>query len=365
MTKVFFDHQKFTTQRYGGISRYFGTLIQEIKENKDFDYLLGVLGSDNYYIKDEAMLLNNLIGKKLINSALGRKIYAANEAYCKYLLKRNDFDVFHPTYYDPYFLGKLKKPFVTTIHDMTYERLPQYFWANDPLTLQKRLSVEHADHIIAISKTTKSDLLQYTDVKAEQISVIYHGIDIDTEPVFSTVDIPENYLLYVGDRSGYKNFHFFAGAFAEVNKRHPDLKLILTGGGPMGVADIEFLKRLKIESAVTHIQVTDEELNFLYRNAMIFVYPSLYEGFGLPILESFKCGCPVLLSDTECFREIASNAAMYFNPSEVDDLIHKLEVLVQGESLRASYKKLGYDRVKYFPINDCIEKTLQLYKLLA
>ncbi len=100
MLKVFFDHQKFSTQKYGGISRYFANIIDEIKRNDDFDYQLGVLNSINQYIKDEHQPLNNSIGNRLLNSPNSSKRFRVNEWYCEYLLKKNNFDVFHPTYYD-------------------------------------------------------------------------------------------------------------------------------------------------------------------------------------------------------------------------------------------------------------------------
>src|SRR5690606_12253576 len=105
-----------------------------------------------------------------------------NELYCSHLLKQNNFDIFHPTYYDSYFLNKLKKPLVITIHDMTYERLPEYFWSRDTLSRNKRLNIERADQIIAISETTKNDLVAFSDVDASKIKVVYHGIDLQ-EPL--------------------------------------------------------------------------------------------------------------------------------------------------------------------------------------
>ncbi len=365
MTKVFFDHQKFTTQRYGGISRYFATLIQAMKLDTDFSYELGVLFSNNHYIKDEFQPFNNAIGRKLLQSEYGRKAHLVNELYCKYLLGKNDFDVFHPTYYDPYFIGKLKKPMVTTIHDMTYERLPEYFWANDPLTEQKRINADKADRIIAISETTKKDLMEFLDVSEQKIEVIYHGIDIATPLSFHVIpNLPKRYLLFVGDRSGYKNFYLFIKAFASIQEKYPEVEVILTGGGKLATGDKEFIRKLKLTEKIKHIQVTDEELNYLYKNAMFFVYPSLYEGFGLPILEAFKAECPVLLSDTECFKEIGADAVVYFEQRNQDHLTFMLEELINKEELRKELVGKGNQRLLQFPIQKCVDQTLALYQTL-
>lgn len=364
MLKVFFDHQKFSTQKYGGISRYFANIIEEIKRNGEFDYLLGVLNSQNHYIKEEPLALNQAFFNNILND--GMKRFKLNEWYCDYLLKRNHFDVFHPTYYDPYFIKNLKKPFVTTIHDMTYERLPEYFWVMDPLTTEKRISVERADKIIAISETTKNDLLKYIETDENKIEVIYHGIDIATPLKFESIpNLPSNYLLFIGDRSGYKNFYLFLNAYEQISKKYPDIHLILTGGGNLVGADVEIINRLKLKDKVHHYNVSDEQLNYLYQNTLLFVYPSLHEGFGLPILEAFKANCPMLLSDTDCFREIAQDAAAFFSPHALEDLIFQIEKLISDEATRKDLMIKGNKRLLDFPIEKSVKQTLDLYKTLA
>lgn len=367
MIKVLFDHQKFSTQKYGGISRYFANILQEMKAMPDFAYQLGVLYSKNHYIQSEHQLLNN----KLVRTLMGNrkqieKTYNLNRIYCNYLLRKNNFDVFHPTYYEPYFIGKTSRPTVITIHDMTYERFPEYFWAHDSLTKEKRLNVERADQIIAISQTTKNDLLKYLQVDPDKIKVIYHGIDIDTPLMVKPVpNLPEQYLLFVGDRSGYKNFYLFINAFRQLTLRYPHLKLILTGGGGLGVAELECLQRLQIGDKVQHVNVTDEELSYLYQQALVFVYPSLHEGFGLPILEAFKAHCPMVLSDTECFREIAVDSAVYFKPYEQQHLEEVLDNVIKSADLRKDLVEKGLKRLQDFPLHESVKQTLDIYKSLV
>lgn len=366
MQKIFFDHQKFSTQKFGGISRYFANIIDEIKKKNDFDYLLGVANSQNFYIKNEKQVLNNPVANYLLKSEYGFRTFKTNEIYCKYLLKQNNFDVFHPTYYDPYFIKNLKKPMVTTIHDMTYERLPAYFWVQDPLTAQKRISAQRADKIIAISETTKRDLLTYLEVDEGKVEVIYHGIDIESPLELEVVkNSPAEYLFFVGDRGGYKNFYLMLDAFAVLSKKHPNLHLVLAGGGKLVGADVEIINRLKLNSKVHHYQVNDAQLNYLYKNALLFIYPSLYEGFGLPILEAFRAECPILLSDTDCFHEIAQDAATFFNRYSLEDLTQKIENLISNESSRKILIEKGKKRLQDFPIEKSMNQTLQLYKSLS
>lgn len=366
MQKIFFDHQKFSTQKFGGISRYFANIIEAIKKNNEFDYLLGVANSQNFYIKNEKQFLNNTVANYLLKSEYGFRTFKTNEVYCKYLLKQNNFDVFHPTYYDPYFIKTLKKPMVTTIHDMTYERLPEYFWVQDPLTSQKRISAQRADKIIAISETTKKDLLTYLEVDENKVEVIYHGIDIESPLQLEEIkDLPAEYLFFVGDRGGYKNFYLMLDAFANLSKKHPNLHLVLSGGGKLVGADVEIINRLKLNAKVHHYQVNDAQLNFLYKNALIFIYPSLYEGFGLPILEAFRANCPILLSDTDCFLEIAQDSAAFFHRNSLEDLTQQIDNLISSETLRANLVANGKERLKAFPLKKSMNKTLQLYKSLA
>lgn len=364
--KIFFDHQKFSTQRYGGISRYFANIVQDIKNKPDYDYQIGCLYSPNHYIQDEPQLLNNKLGRSLLQSKYGSKTYKLNQQFCKYLISKGDYDILHPTYYDPYFIGRNKKPVVTTVHDMTHERLPEYFWAEDDLTHNKKLNIAAADKIIAISETTKSDLITYSDVDPSKIEVIYHGIDIESPLMYQEIPgLPESYFLYVGDRSGYKNFYRFLYAFKALSERYPDIVMLLTGGGAIAIADRELISRLNLQEKVKHVNVSDEQLNYLYANAVAFVYPSLHEGFGLPILEAFKAECPVILSDTACFLEIGAEAVDYFSTYEVDSLIATMEKTLMDESHRKGLVAKGLIRLMDFPIGKSLEQTYDVYKTVV
>lgn len=363
MSRIFFDHQKFTTQKYGGISRYFANIIQGIDRQPGYDYLLGVLLSGNYYLRAGGLLKSNFIADVFLGSAFGKKAYEINRLYCSYLLGRNDFDIFHPTYYDPYFIRQLKKPLVITIHDMTYERLPQYFWSEDRLTFEKRLNVERADKIIAISQTTRKDLIEYLGVDPAKIEVIYHGIDQDQPLLTSPVPgLPEDYLLFIGDRGGYKNFYLFIQAYLRILSSYPELNIVLAGGGRLGIAEEESLRRLNLLHKVKHVHASDEQLNYIYQHALLFVYPSLHEGFGLPVLEAFRNRCPLILSDTECFREIAGDTAFYFEARDADNLADLLDKLLSDQAARESLLEKGIARLEYFTLKKSVRETLDLYQ---
>lgn len=362
--KILFDSQIFSLQKYGGISRYFTSIIQEIERRPNIENKLGILYSDNYYIKKEKQPLDNFLFRGLLSKVSRRNKW--NKSYCKYLLKKNNFDVFHPTYFNPYFLKYLKKPLVITIHDMTYEALPEYFPNSDPLTWQKRILAERADKIIAISETTKADIIKYLQVDSDKIEVIYHGID-NADPSYEEVkDLPYEYLLYVGERGGYKNFFMLAEAFTIVSKKYPKLKLVLAGGGALTYGDKEYLIRNNIIDKVVQFSVNDAQLNTLYKNAKCFIFPSLYEGFGLPILEAFINSTPILLSNCSCFEEIAGNeAARYFNHNSIDSLVAEIEYILTNQEGRNKLILAGRERLKQYTMQECLSKTIELYETLA
>jgi glycosyltransferase involved in cell wall biosynthesis len=358
--KILFDHQMFSRQRFGGISRYFANVYHTLQNTESLDAEISLINTNNYYVKELNGTISHLFGKNLLKKY--KRNYRWNRRYSKYIIDKNDYDLFHPTYFNPYFLKNLKKPFVLTVHDMIYEAMPQYFHSNDPLPYHKRILMEKAEKIIAISETTKADILTYSDVKEEKIEVIYHGIDLSTAKLQDVPNLPSKYILFVGDRELYKNFHIVADAFKVLSIKYPDLRLVLAGGGIINYGDSEYLRRNGILDKTIQISATDQQLNLIYSKAICFVYPSLYEGFGLPILEAFKNSCPVLLSNCSCFEEIAGNAASYFEGQSLQSLVQKLELIIENQLIRKEMIELGKQKLLQYPIENCVSKTIELYK---
>lgn len=363
MIKVLFDHQIFSQQVYGGISRYFANIINELNNTDDVEAVTGILHSKNYYFKKEHFTLKEFLYKYILKRK--KSMYQKNEAYAKLLLKKGNFDVFHPTYFDPYFIPYLKKPFVITIHDMIYEVFPQFFPEDDPIPAQKKLVAERADKIIAISETTKKDIMKYLNIREDKITVIPHGVDNSIPKYEDIEDMPERYLLFVGSRGGYKNFLFLAEAFKEVIGTEDDLYMVLAGGGALNDKEITFLDDHQIRQKIIQISATDAELNTLYKNAICFVFPSLYEGFGIPILEAFKNNCPVLLSNCSCFPEIAGDAALYFDTNSIESLVNQLMLLINNKDVRSIFIEAGKAKLEHYTLEKCTVATIALYKELG
>ena len=364
MIRVQYDHQIFSMQRYGGISRYFANLQESLEDSEDFSYNAGILYTRNYYLKDRRFLLPRLVGDRFLKK--DSKLHKWNKRYSRYIIQKNDFDVFHPTYYHTYFLESLKKPFVLTVHDMIHELFPSFFSQNDPYVYFKRVLIEKADHIIAISESTKNDIQLFFKVPDNKISVIYHGHKNEPSPSKDNYEPPfSNYILYVGERSGYKNFNLFIAGIAPLLKNRHEISLVCLGGGVFGYSEKELFYRHGINTEQVHqLSVTDNQLKAFYKKALLFVYPSLYEGFGLPLLEAFTNNCPIATSNTSCFPEIGGDAVAYFNPNDPDDIRNTIQSVISNAVLADQLRFLGTKQLKKFSMDSCMAKTKNVYKAL-
>lgn len=364
MINVLFDHQTFSMQSYGGISRYFANIHTAIGQRTDVTSSISVLKSKNHYIRDFPAPLNNFIGDILLKK--DKRASKWNKAYSKYCIKKNDYDVLHPTYYNPYFLKYTKKPYVITVHDMIHELYPEFFEPGDVFVKYKRLCVENAAHIIAISSSTKEDLKRILGVEDSRISVVHHGsVPGLSSSVSESKSAAQDYLLFVGDRRGYKNFSRFVTAIAPLLRKNPSMGLICAGGGTFQSAELELLLRLGIQSHVNQKSVSDTELSNLYKNARAFIYPSLYEGFGLPILEAFQNNCPIIASDNTCFREIGQDAIAYFDPCDEHQILTVIEDLLSDTDRQKKLVERGNALLPVFSMDNCIDKTLAVYRNIS
>lgn len=368
MLKILFDYQHFTEQQHGGITRYFANLVNEVANRDDVDYNIAALYTRNYYLDHLKFPLNNRGGDLLLARKLKRQI-KWNRLYSQYQLQAGHYDVFHPTYYHPYFLKYNKKPFVITVHDMIHERFAADFNSRHhaPIAAYKREVVAKADKIIAISHSTKRDLIELLNVPEEKIELIYHGIAAGNSSVKipAKLSLPEEFILYVGNRNAYKNFHRFAEAVARVIQQQKSLFLICAGGGRFNDDEIKYLTDLNMIQRCIRLVVNDDELAELYQNARAFIYPSLYEGFGLPILEAFENECPVVCSNTSSFPEVGGDAALYFDPTDTDEMTEVILHILADDSLRSKLIETGKKRILQFPLQGSMDQTINLYKNLV
>lgn len=346
----------FSLQKFGGITRYFCDLITNLPS--DMIPELPILYSENQYLRSEVFPEIKQIPFLSSFRLKRRYYYLRNNLLSNKVIKSSKFDLFHPTYFDPYFLKGLKSPFVITIHDMIHEKFPEYFKSYDRTSRNKYLLCKNAAHIITVSLNTKKDLIDIFGIHPERISVVYHGYHQNEGPAQKLYD---NYILYVGERRGYKNFNSFIEAALPLLLENRNLKVVCTGH-PFNDHEIEMFGHLNIANQLFHINVSNEELASLYKYASAFIYPSLYEGFGIPILEAFKNGCPICLSNTSCFPEIAGDASCFFDPFNKESIQNALEKTVYYTIYADQLRQRGKDRLKMFSVDKMVNGTCNVYK---
>lgn len=380
--KILYDYQIFFSQNYGGISKCFAELISHLPKN--VDSIIGIKESNNIYLKELGLVpglkplhwtsdnfifpFYSKIQKKLLDwssfISFFKTPYNINKNYSIELLKKGDFDVFHPTDFEDYYLPYIQgKPFIFTIHDMIPELMginPNVFQCR-----QKRLLAKKATHIIAVSENTKSDIMKILDIPEEKISVIYHAADTYSNfscDVRKKNRLPQKYFLYVGGRNSYKSFQKYLMHVATFFNENKDVYLICSGN-PFNKDELKLIDRLGLNGQIKSIFFSTEELMYAYANAIAFVFPSQYEGFGIPILEALAMKCPVLLNNASCFPEIAQNSAIYFNLDDSESCTHALEYIYNLSPIERSQLILnGTERAKFFSWEKSARQLTEVYK---
>ncbi|MEJ2882490.1 glycosyltransferase family 4 protein [Pedobacter sp. GR22-6] len=359
---ILYEPQMFDLQNYGGITRYFANLVTGFNKMDKVAARLPLAISKNYYVRHFPQLFNNRLGRLLLKSR--RKQIGINRLFSSIQIRKSDFDLLHATYYDPYFLKDLRKPLVITVHDMIHENYSNLYDDAEEVIAQKKQLIDAADLIIAISEYTKQELLRYYPQYETKTRVIYHGLP-ETGLKPASEKLPDQFLMYVGDRNaGYKNFETMISAIAPILVQNQALSFICTGGGTFTEAEANLFKELGIDDQLMQINAPDPLVKQLYMEALVFIYPSLEEGFGFPILEAFKNGCAVACSDQSCLPEVGGNAVAYFNPQSSESIQRTVKELIGDSELRNTYIDLGYVQLKKFTFENCLNQTLDAYQTL-
>ena len=198
-------------------------------------------------------------------------------------------------------------------------------------------------------------------IDSEKIIVVHHANFLDVN-FMQAVPVPLRYILHVGGRKRWKNFDFLIRALAPVLNQGEGLSVICAGGGMFDESERMLFKELFIHTRVVQMDVSDSELVFLYRHAEFFVSASLYEGFGIPIVEAFANGCPVMISDVSCFPEIAGDAALYFDPKNRESITVAIQRILSEPGLRETLILKGTERLRNFSKEKMIRETLRVYE---
>lgn len=364
--RIVYDYQIFSGQVYGGISRYFVELARRLSGREDVRAKIMA----PLYINSYAHELNSGIVTGLHVTRIpktGRLFAAFNRIASRQWLGRFAPHIVHETYYSDKPLSTYKRAkTVITVHDMIHERFSEHFSDKDTTALTKRLAVERADHVICISETTRQDLLEITNINPAKVSVVYHGFDLTVKPTeFDGNAIDEPYILYVGARGGYKNFARLFRAYGNTPALHKQCKLVCFGGGQFTRAEQQLRQELGLAAdRLLWVGGNDRILSRLYRHATAFVYPSLYEGFGIPPLEAMSYGCPVVCSNGGSIPEVVGDAGEFFDPHDEGAIAQAIEQVVFSRERADALRALGEKRITRFSWDACAEQTYRIYKSL-
>jgi glycosyltransferase involved in cell wall biosynthesis len=261
-------------------------------------------------------------------------------------------------------------PFIVTVHDL--ERICFPFSAQEAgeeVSLKKDAqAIRKAEAIIAVSENTKKDLLKYLQIPEDKISVVYNGVNHEAfKPTYQPI-LSSPYILYVGSERPRKNLGRLLEAFAELKKvpGFTDLKLIKCGdpGRSDAFRDVTLqkIKELGLDSEVIFVDtISDDMLSAYYTSAKVLVYPSLYEGFGLPVLEAMACDCPVIASNVSSLPEVAGDSALLINPYDVQDIYSSIKRLLTDDGLRDDLVSKGRIHCMSFSWQKTAEKTMNVY----
>jgi glycosyltransferase involved in cell wall biosynthesis len=369
--KILYDHQVFATQKYGGVSRIFYQLIRHLSDMEEVQLLLfHGLHINRYPLHALKNKTAYYFGKAIAGPGqIQELLKPLNRFLFKTLTTGKAVDIFHPTHYARHVYEWKNSPLVLTVNDMIPELYPTNFRDIDTRLMIKMNCIQRADHIITISNNTKIDLQSRYDIAEDKITVVYPGAPSPLPVPADARDQPPHprpFILYVGTRrQPYKNLNRLLLAYASSQRISKEYDLVCFGGPPLTRIEQESLRRSGISGRVVHMSGDDRLLANLYRNAAVLVYPSLYEGFGLPPLEAMANGCPVLTGRVSSLPEILDDAAVYFDPSEPDSIAAAIEQTLSNETQRAEMIRKGYRQVKKYDWTKMTAQILELYRRTA
>ncbi|WP_421247244.1 glycosyltransferase family 4 protein [Aeromonas jandaei] len=316
-------------QSHGGISVLFHELNKRMGKDRAKYYVY----NESNNVGDNTFLLNPRI----------------LERYRKFNVKLSENDVFHSTYYR---LPKSKTTVVTTVHDFTYEKYIGGIAAKVH-SYQKNNAILNSDKIICVSNNTAEDLLRYCRVPESKIEVVYNGVSDDYYPLNLE---RQDYVVFVGSRISYKNFGLVVSAVSKFK----DLKLTIVGGGKLTDSEVCILEeklkgRFEVKGALSN-----KELNVVYNQAIALAYPSEYEGFGIPVIEAQKSGCPVIALNRSSIPEVAGSAAVLLDQADENNIYEAIQMLLSSD-FRKRLLNLGFENAKRFSWDTCFKETQLIY----
>lgn len=347
--KILYDHQIFCQQGRGGISRYFYELFRQQSDDNRVCSSVFIGTNRNEYLRENDHGAK-IFGPNIRLKSQVRGIRHFNDLLWSMSAPFVGADIYHATYYT-----KLPSPRrarrVITVYDFIPERFNDGSVATKNFLINRSKIFNACDFAICISEATRLDLIRYTNIKPENTSVVYLGCD----PVFSASSKRrEDFILYVGARGGYKNYKLLKEAYegdAELWSRY---KLVCFGGGPLASHEVP------VNGTVIQLSGSDEALADYYARAAVFVYPSLYEGFGLPILEALASRCPLITTQGGSLREVGGDYANYISGENAVELADSIKRVLTNVKVFPDSEVQAY--LSRYTWANCWRETLSVYR---
>ncbi len=360
--KVFYDSQIFSAGQYGGISRYFVELAMRLGKFPDTDVRIvspiirSPILSD--YRKQISTVGIDLSSLPKIPDRVARNI---NEFLFSGYTALTVPDIIHETYSWPQRFAPRSSKVVATFHDAIPERLPHLYPELKKLHGERQSALSRADSVICVSESTRKDLLEYYDVDPGRVTVVLLGSSISPDSG-APMDIGAPFFLHVGARYPYKNFNRLIRAFGEA-RLYRTHKLVSFTSKAFGETEFEAMEQAAVPRAsVIRVGGDDRQLARYYAGAVALVFPSMYEGFGIPLVEAMRCGCPIVTSNTTSLPEVAGDAAIYIDPDDVGSISEALLSIASSGDIRDRLIAAGIARAGRFSWDRCAAETFAVYK---
>lgn len=359
--KIFYDSQIFLVQRYGGISRYFVELASRIGSYPNVQLQVVAPLFQNKFLSDLKGRISTIGVDLSAAPKLPHKfVHSVNTMLFRGYAELRSPDVVHETLYAPDRAAPRSAKIVITIHDTIPERLPDT-WPNITRHRAERQKIlARADRVICVSESTRKDLLEFYEVDPSRVSVALLAASMLPSSE-GPIEIGMPYFLHVGARHRYKNFDRLLRAFGE-SQLFRTHKLISFSDAPLTPAELGTMDSAGVsKESVLSVGGNDNMLARYYAGAEALVFPSMYEGFGIPLVEAMLCGCPIITSNISSLPEVAGEAAIYCDPSDVKSISDAMEKMASSPLVRSDLIAKGLARAQKFSWERCAEQTYGIY----
>jgi len=364
-----------------GLGNYSRNLIDGLDQS--FDDLSLFLYSPASRNKSFVEWGNSLIQAKLVwpNSFLSKRCSSLwRSLFLSHVIKSDKLDIFHGLSHElPPGIRQNARGCLVTIHDLIFMRFPHFFPKIDRLVYKAKYksACDQADIILAICENTKKDIIEFLGVDEKKIRVAYQSCHPsfekkvpkdDLNTFLEKLEIPKKYFLQIGAIEENKNQLLTIKSFSKIQKDFPDTYLVVVSGGGNKLYKEKVLKTIEElgleEKIIFKKSLPNDSLPYLYQGALSLIFPSFYEGFGIPIIESMFCGTPVITSKDGCFKEAGGPHSLYINPSSVEDLTEAMSLLLRNELLRSEISRDSMTFVKKFHFKNTSQVLRSIYQEL-